>query len=71
MFVDLAMISAGESDVEIDRISFMYTSCRGFSSLIFKLEKQHGFKEVMELCNPVWQAVDTNDNLPRQLVSYC
>ena len=63
------MISAGESDVEIDRISFLHTSCLGFSTLIFKLEKYHGFKEIMDLCKPVWQAVDTNDNLHRKLVS--
>ena len=69
VFVDLAMISAGESDQEIDRISFMHTSCLGFGSLIFGLETDHGFQQLMDLCQPVWQAVQANRNLPDQLVS--
>ena len=68
-FVDLAMISAGESDMEIDRISFMHTSCLGFGSLIFGLKLQHGYQELMNLCRPVWQAVDSNQNLPEMFVS--
>ena len=63
------MISAGESDMEIDRISFMHTSCRGFGSLIFGLKSEHGFEDLMNLCEPVWQEVDANPNLPEQFVS--
>ena len=69
VFVDLAMISAGEGDMEIDRISRMYTSCLGFGSLIFGYRKEHGFKELMKLCEPVWQAVDGNSRISETLVS--
>ena len=68
MFVDLAMISAGEGDIEIDRISCMHTSCLGFGSLIFGYRQHHGFHELMRLCQPVWQAV--NPSITAKLVSF-
>ena len=70
MFVDLAMISAGEEDMEIDRISCMHTSCLGFGSLIFGYKQDHGFQEMMRLCEPVWQAVDANPSIAAKLVSF-
>ena len=69
VFVDLAMISAGEDDMEIDRISRMHTSCLGFGSLIFGCRTDHGFNELMRLCQPVWQAVDANPSIDEKLVS--
>ena len=69
VFVDLAMISAGEDDMEIDRISCMHTSCLGFGSLIFGCRTDHGFNELMRLCQPVWQAVDANSSIEEKLVS--
>ena len=69
MFVDLAMISAGEEDMEIDRISCMHTSCLGFGSLIFGYKPTDGFDELMQLCEPVWQAVDANETIGEKLVS--
>ena len=70
VFVDLAMISAGEDDMEIDKISCMHTSCLGFGSLIFGYHENLGFKELMELCEPVWQAVDSNPSINQKLVSF-
>jgi hypothetical protein len=69
VFVDLAMISAGEDDMEIDRISSMHTSCLGFGSLIFRYRTGHGFGGLMQLCQPVWQAVDANPSIQQKLVS--
>ena len=70
VFVDLAMISAGEDDMEIDRISCMHTSCLGFGSLIFGCNENLGFKELMKLCKPVWQVVDANPTINAKLVSF-
>ena len=61
------MISAGESDIEVDRISCMHTSCLGFGSLIFGYREEHGFRELMDLCKPLWQAIDKN--IDKKLVS--
>ncbi|XP_028416584.1 E3 ubiquitin-protein ligase rnf213-alpha-like [Dendronephthya gigantea] len=69
VFVDLALISAGEDDMEIDRISCMHTSCLGFGSLIFGYKTSHGFDELMRLCQPVWHAVDANPGIGEKLVS--
>ena len=55
--------------MEIDRISFMHTSCLGFSSLIFGLKSQDGFQRLMTLSKPVWQAMDANPTLAEKLVS--
>ena len=68
VFVDLAMISNGEEDMEIDRISCMHSSCLGFGSLIFGYKQTDGFNELMQLCEPVWQAVDANPNIEEKLV---
>ena len=70
MFVDLAMISAGEGDMEIDRISCMHTSCLGFGALIFRWKEEDGFSELIKLCRDVWQAVDANPSIEQKLVSY-
>jgi hypothetical protein len=69
VFVDLAMISAGEDDMEIDRISCMHTSCLGFGSLIFRYRTGHGFNELIRLCQPLWQAIDANPTIEEKLVS--
>ena len=70
VFVDLAMISAGEEDMEIDRISIMHTSCLAFGSLIFGYKPTDGFDELMRLCEPVWEAVDAYPNIDEKLVSF-
>ncbi|XP_046861644.1 E3 ubiquitin-protein ligase rnf213-alpha-like [Xenia sp. Carnegie-2017] len=67
VFIDLAMISAGESDLEIDRISCMHTSCLGFSSLIFGYREEHGFRELMDLCKRLWQVTDANPTIDKKL----
>ena len=70
VFVDLAMISAGDDDMDIDRISCMHTSCLAFGPLIFGYRQDLGFKELMKLCQLVWQAVDANPNINKKLVSF-
>ena len=70
VFVDLAMISAGEDDMEIDKISCMHTSCLGFGPLIFGYKEHHGFHHLMRLCRLVWQAVDANPDIKGKLVSH-
>lgn len=72
MLVDLALISAGESDMETDRISSFHTSCLGFAPLIFDLKESQNqkvsFEDLMEACKPVWKAVEADQRLPKKLV---
>jgi hypothetical protein len=68
--VDLAMISAGENDLEVDRISNFHTSCLNFAPLIFDLNKEFGFEELMTACKPVWNAAKQDKKLSNKLVSF-
>lgn len=68
VLVDLALISAGETDMEIDKITCLHASCLGFAPLIFDLELSFGFDELIKVCEPVWKAVDADPNLPTKLV---
>ena len=72
VLVDLALISAGESDMETDRISSLHTSCLGFAPLIFDLreseEQKVNFDDLVKACGPVWKAVETDHSLPQKLV---
>ena len=72
VLVDLALITAGESDMETGRISSLHTSCLGFAPLIFDLketmEENVSFNQLMEACDPVWKAVEADKTLPQKLV---
>lgn len=72
VLVDLALITAGESDMETDRISSLHTSCLGFAPLIFDLKETEdhkvNFDQLMKACDPVWKAVEADKTLPKKLV---
>ena len=67
MLVDLAIISAAETDIETARITCLHTSCLGFAPLIF-VKPDFGFDDVMKACKPVWDAVESDPHLPQKLV---
>ena len=67
--VDLAMMSAGESDIETDRVSFLHTTALGFAPFIFDLDKETGFSQLMSICESVWKEIEENETLPKRLVS--
>ena len=68
VLVDLAIISAGEADMETYKITCLHTSCLGFAPLIFDLKPTFGFEKLMRACEPVWNAVDADPTLPEKLV---
>ena len=68
VLVDLAMISAGETDMDIARVTCLHSSCLGFAPLIFTLKADWGFKELIEACQPVWDAIKSDPNLHDKLV---
>ena len=63
------MMSAGESDIETDRVSYLHTTALGFAPFIFDLSEDHGFSELMKICEGVWEEIKENDSLPDKLVS--
>lgn len=66
--VDLAMMSAGESDIETDRVSFLHTTALGFGQFIFDLNGEVGFIQLMDKCQSVWKEIKENETLPEKLV---
>lgn len=69
--VDLAMMSAGESDIETDRVSCLHTTALGFAPFIFDLDKSAGLSELIDVCERVWEEIKGNTHLSVQLVKYC
>ena len=69
--VDLAMMSAGESDIETDRVSCLHTTALGFAPFIFDLDKSAGLGQLIDVCERVWEEIKGNNLLPVQLVKYC
>ena len=55
---DLAMISAGETPMEVDRVSCFLSAVMGFSPIIFDLPQDAGLKQLLEACKKVWENVE-------------
>lgn len=72
VLVDGALISTGESVLETDRISNLYTSCLGFAPLIFDLKETDthkvDFAQVMIACESVLNDVEADPRLSQKLV---
>lgn len=69
--VDLAMMSAGESDIETDRVSCLHTTALGFAPFIFDLDKCADLSQLIDVCLRVWEEIKGNDLLPVKLVKQC
>ncbi|XP_077867698.1 E3 ubiquitin-protein ligase rnf213-alpha-like [Saccoglossus kowalevskii] len=67
VFVDLAMISAGETDMEVDRVKCLHQATTGFSSFIFDLKPDAGFHQLMKACESLWNALRNDKDLPKKL----
>ncbi|XP_035510465.1 E3 ubiquitin-protein ligase rnf213-alpha [Morone saxatilis] len=67
VFVDLASISAGENDMDVDRVACFHDAVLGYSSILYELKPDsdfHGFKEVLR---KLWRALENDSNLPKKL----
>uniref|UniRef100_A0A8D2D6D2 E3 ubiquitin-protein ligase RNF213 n=1 Tax=Sciurus vulgaris TaxID=55149 RepID=A0A8D2D6D2_SCIVU len=67
VFVDLASISAGENDIDVDRVACLHDAVQGYASLLYKLDTQAGFGEFMELLKELWKALRNDPHLPSKL----
>ena len=70
VFVDLALISAGEQPLDIDRVQGLNTAVLGYSPLIFHLNPDADYIELLDKCKLVWKELDTNPKLPEKLVCW-
>ncbi|XP_062574164.1 E3 ubiquitin-protein ligase rnf213-alpha-like [Saccostrea cucullata] len=64
VFVDLATISAGEWDMEVDRVNCFQSATTGYAPLIFNIEKECDYKHFLGQCKYVWKELDADPKLP-------
>uniref|UniRef100_G3T892 Ring finger protein 213 n=1 Tax=Loxodonta africana TaxID=9785 RepID=G3T892_LOXAF len=69
VFVDLASISAGENDIDVDRAACFHDAVQGYASLLYKLDRTAGFDEFMDHLTELWKALENDPHLPKKLVS--
>ncbi|XP_072028229.1 E3 ubiquitin-protein ligase rnf213-alpha-like [Amphiura filiformis] len=67
VFVDLAMISAGETDIEVDRVSCFHRAATGYAPFIFELKDKAGYRELLNMTTKVWKALENDQHLPQKL----
>ncbi|XP_076109129.1 E3 ubiquitin-protein ligase rnf213-alpha-like [Mytilus galloprovincialis] len=70
-FVDLAYISTGDQGLEIAKVRCLQSAAIGYAPLIFNLESDCSYKDFLERCEEVWKALDSNQNLPSELLDTC
>lgn len=69
MFVDLASISAGENDMDVDRVACFHDAVLGYASMLYELKPDSGFGTFREVLEKLWRALENDSNLPKKLVT--
>ncbi|XP_026862579.2 E3 ubiquitin-protein ligase rnf213-alpha [Electrophorus electricus] len=67
VFVDLASISAGENDLDVDRVACFHDAVLGYSPMLYELKTDAGFRIFKEILKKLWKALDNDPNLPKKL----
>ncbi|GLD63194.1 E3 ubiquitin-protein ligase rnf213-beta-like protein [Lates japonicus] len=67
VYVDLAAISAGENDREIDQVACFHDAVMGYAPLLYSLSPQAGFEEFMKCAQQVWDTQCRDEKLPEKL----
>ncbi|KAG8579462.1 hypothetical protein GDO81_010902 [Engystomops pustulosus] len=68
VFVDLASISAGENDMDLDRVACFHHTVLGYSSLLYELKSNFGFDDLMKCLEKLWKALQSDSNLPKKML---
>ncbi|KAI8487861.1 hypothetical protein Bbelb_343090 [Branchiostoma belcheri] len=67
VFADLASISAGETDIEIDRVNMLLSAGIGYGPLIYDLKEDAGFTEMMQSAQKLETYLTQDPSLPKKL----
>lgn len=68
VYVELASISAGENDTEIDQVACFHDAVMGYAPLLYALSPGAGFEEFMKCAQLVWDTQKRDEKLPDKLV---
>ncbi|XP_032802457.2 E3 ubiquitin-protein ligase rnf213-alpha isoform X1 [Petromyzon marinus] len=71
VFVDLASISAGENDMDIDKVKIFHDAVLGYAPLLYELEADVGIDELLQALQQLQATMDTDCNIPRKLIDSC
>ncbi|XP_028976282.2 E3 ubiquitin-protein ligase rnf213-beta isoform X4 [Esox lucius] len=71
VFVELASISAGENDTEIDQVACFHDAVMGYGPFLYCLPPRAGFKEFMTSARQVWETLQRDQRLPDKLRDSC
>ncbi|XP_035863121.1 E3 ubiquitin-protein ligase rnf213-alpha-like [Sander lucioperca] len=67
VFVDLASISAGENDLDVDRVACFHDAVLGYSSILYGLKQDSDFEAFKESLSKLWKALENDRNIPTKL----
>ncbi|XP_061604346.1 E3 ubiquitin-protein ligase rnf213-alpha isoform X4 [Phyllopteryx taeniolatus] len=67
VFVELASISAGENDMEVDRVACFHDAILGYSPVLYELHPDSGFLAFKNVLKKLWRALDKDNNLPKKM----
>ncbi|XP_029285155.1 E3 ubiquitin-protein ligase rnf213-alpha-like [Cottoperca gobio] len=67
VFVDLASISAGENDLDVDRVACFHDAVLGYSSILYGLKQDSDFEAFRESLSKLWKALVNDRNIPTKL----
>ncbi|XP_054463285.1 E3 ubiquitin-protein ligase rnf213-alpha [Anoplopoma fimbria] len=67
VFVDLASISAGENDMDVDRVACFHDAVLGYSPMLYELKPDSDFHVFKEVLKKLWRALENDSNLPKKL----
>lgn len=70
VFVDLASISAGENDLDVDRVACFHDAILGYSSILYGLKEDSDFEDFMVAVSKLWMAFENDRNIPWKLVRF-
>ncbi|XP_071342169.1 E3 ubiquitin-protein ligase rnf213-alpha-like isoform X2 [Trachinotus anak] len=67
VFVDLASISAGETDLDVARVACFHDAVLGYSSVLYGLKQDSDFRDFMAAATELWRALENDRDLPKKL----
>ncbi|XP_052215091.1 E3 ubiquitin-protein ligase rnf213-alpha-like isoform X2 [Dreissena polymorpha] len=68
VFIDLAMMSAGDEPINIGKVQCLHSAVTGYSPLIFELDANSSYTQLLDKCKTVWKELQTNPELPNQII---
>ncbi|XP_065676513.1 E3 ubiquitin-protein ligase rnf213-alpha-like isoform X2 [Hydra vulgaris] len=68
VFVEIMSIAAGETDYEVDRVKCFEACCLAFSHIIFDLDKESGYKDLLEACKHTQKMISNDSKIFKKLI---